>query len=163
MYLRRLSTLAVVAIGVFVGCSQPAVALHRTAPEVESPRPVVAAPPRPSVVPVASSVVVSDALAEGELVSLGPHPHVLCGGLMATQTLEIRITRAPKGSGLTEGQVIAIKVLACGAGTLMMMSPNGVTFELDPTVLHPGTALAFDPKGLAEVVFMPDELTIIHL
>jgi hypothetical protein len=94
---------------------------------------------------VASTVAASPANEsfEGTVTSVGLPAPALCGILMATQTITLRVTKVVTGT-MTVGSLVTVNVVVCGSGSHLVKHDIG--WKLDPKQIRPGAKLSIDDE-----------------
>lgn len=84
---------------------------------------------------------------DAEVVALGhPPPAFHCGYFMATQALEIKVTKVISGP-IKTGRT-TLTVMTCFGGHLMRELKERGTFEIDPAKIGPGSKIHVDVEDL---------------
>src|SRR5690348_7473859 len=100
---------------------------------------------------------------EATVVAVGRAPGFHCGGAMALQSIELRVTGVTR-SPLHVGDAARVPVLVCFAGANLTPIPGQrALYELDPARVKPGATIAFDiaPHGTGTRLAFPDELRVV--
>jgi hypothetical protein len=78
----------------------------------------------------------------GKVGTIGAPPSFLCGGVMATQDLEVVVTKVDRGP-LKPKSKTTVRVMVCGPGPLLRVGKNGL-YELDPDKIRVGSSIRVD-------------------
>ena len=91
------------------------------------------------------------AVFDAEVVSIGQTPNFLCGVVMATQGVTVRVGKVVSGS-VKSGETLTVRVMTCFGGPLLRpignVQPAGV-FELDPDKIRAGSRIRIDVEDRA--------------
>jgi hypothetical protein len=82
---------------------------------------------------------------DAEVIALGnPPPAIYCGYFMATQAVEIKVTKVISGR-IKSGRT-TLTVMTCFGGHLMRELKQPGTFEIDPAKLAPKSVIHVDAE-----------------
>jgi hypothetical protein len=89
------------------------------------------------------------AILDAEVTAISAPLDILCGVLMATQTVTLRVTKVDRGPQ-SAGNRLNVRVMTCFGGPLLRPIPKGSSFELDPAKIRPGSRVHAEIEEIAK-------------
>jgi hypothetical protein len=97
---------------------------------------------------------------DAKIEAIGAAPGFLCGGFMATQALEVAVTKVDRGP-LKSKTKTTVRVMVCTLGPLLRPNKDGLP-ELDPDKIRVGSLIHLDAEeyGRSEWLTTTDKIVV---